>query len=127
MYRQYYGSVTIAERRAAFEAICGDARFDNLRFSITDYLGVVAFEASESATAEMAALHIAPLSTNPRIALATVATRADVLAAIQAFLSHGFVSAPYRVFADLHGARQWVQQHLQRPESVVMHRPLRLN
>ena len=108
LYRQYIGDVTIAERRASFESVCGDARFDDLRFVITDYLAVAAYEITPDATAEIAALHIAPLRTNPRIAIAAVATRPDILAAIADFVGYGFTAAPYRVFSTLQEARRWV-------------------
>lgn len=112
VFRQYYGDVTIAERRASFDLICGDARFDSLRYTITDYLSVVGYEVTSPATAEIAALHIAPLAINPRIVMAAVATRPDVVAAIQDFAGLGFTSTPYRVFAELTQARAWIAAHL---------------
>ena len=44
VYRQYLGDVTIAERRQSFDAIVSDPRFDDLRYTITDYLDVGAYE-----------------------------------------------------------------------------------
>lgn len=109
VYREYFGDVTVAERRASFDIICGDRRFDDLRYAITDYLAVDAYEVTRIATAEIAAFHIAPLATNPRIAIAAVASRPDILAAIEDFKSHGFTTAPYRVFPTLAEARQWLR------------------
>jgi hypothetical protein len=108
VYRQYWGDVTIRERRAALDAICGDARYDDLRYSITDYLSVGAYEVTSDATLEIAAMHIAPLVTNPRIVIAAVATRPDIVAAIQEFIGHGLIPAPYQIFATLDEARRWV-------------------
>ena len=108
LYRQYHGDVTIAERRASFDAICSDPRFDNLRYVITDYLEVTTYEVTTTATAEIAALHIGPLITNPRLVIAAVAVRPDVLAAIRDFIGHGFTTNPYRVFSTLEEARRWV-------------------
>lgn len=107
VYRRYVGDVTIAERRASFEAICRDRRFDDLRYTITNYLGVGAYEITREATAEIAALHIGPLRTNPRIVIAAVATRPDIVAAIQDFIAHRFTAAPYLVFPTLEQARSW--------------------
>ena len=109
VYRQYLGDVTIAERRASFEVICGDLRFDELSYVITDYLEVETYEITSEATREIAALHIGPLRTNPRIAIAAVATRPDVVAAIRDFIAHGFTRAPYRVFSNLESARRWIE------------------
>ena len=109
VYRQYFGDVSIAQRRASFDEICGDHRFDNLRYAITDYLAVERYEITEGATAEMAALHIGPLSTNPRIAIAAVTTRPDIIAAINDLKGYGFTSAPYEIFDTVEAARQWIR------------------
>ena len=109
VYRRYYGDVTIAERRASFDAICGDARFDDLRYAITDYLAVQAYEITTQATAEIAAMHVGPLLTNPRLLIAAVVVRDDIVAAIQQFIRHGFTDAPYCIFPTLDEARLWVR------------------
>ncbi len=111
VHRRYFGDVTVAERRASFDAVCGDARFDNLRYSITDYRDVRGYEVTPEATAEIAALHLAPMNTNSRIIMAAIATRADIVDAIQDFIAHRFTSAPYRIFADEVSARSWIQEH----------------
>lgn len=108
VYRQYLGDVSIAERRESFDAICGDPRFDDLRYTITDYLAVDGYEVTADATAEIAALHIGPLRTNPQIAIAAVAVRSDVVAAIRDFMSYRFTNAPYRIFPVIDGARRWI-------------------
>ena len=108
VYRQYRGDVTIAERLESFEVICADRRFDDLRYAITDYLEVDAYEVTTESTAEMAALHVGPLFTNPRILIAAVAIRPDILAAIRDFIGHGFTNAPYCVFPTVDAARRWV-------------------
>lgn len=108
MLRRYTGDVTIAERRASFDAICSSPRFADLRYAITDYLSVRAYEIEPQATEEIAAMHVAPLLVNPRILIAAVALRPDVLEAIQHFIDMGFTSQPYRVFATLPEARNWI-------------------
>ena len=108
VYRQYLGDVTIVERRESFDAICGDPRFDDLRFTITDYLAVGAYEITAEATAEIAALHIAAVRTNPRIAIAAVAVRPDIVEAIREFIGYRFTAAPYRIFSSLSEARRWL-------------------
>ena len=109
VYREYLGDVTIAERRRSFDAICSDRRFDTLLYSITDYLAVNSYEATPVATAEIAALHIGPFITNPRIVMAAVAVRPDILAVIEEFKAHRFTTVPYRIFSTLVEATQWVR------------------
>lgn len=108
VYRRYLGDVTIADRRASFEAICSDSRFDELRYTITDYRAARTYEATTDATLEIAALHVGPLLTNPHIVMAAVADRADIISAIEDFIAHGFTTAPYRVFQTVDEARQWI-------------------
>ncbi len=110
VYREYFGDVTVTERRDSLELICGDRRFDDIRYALTNYLAAEAYEVTSAATAEIAALHIAPLVTNPNIAIAAVAFRPDIVAAIQDFKSYAFTSAPYRIFPTLAEARAWLRE-----------------
>jgi len=110
VYREYFGDVSIDQRKQSFDLICGDSRFDDLRYSITDYLAVQRYEISPTSTAENAAFHLAALATNPRIVIAAVATRPDILATIREFIAYGFTSAPYEVFDTLEAARAWLAQ-----------------
>lgn len=108
VHRQYLGDVTIVDRRHSFERICADARFDDLRYSITNYLGVSSYEIDELATMEIAALHIGPGATNPNILIAAVVVDPRIIAAITHFQSLRFTALPYRVFDSEAAARAWV-------------------
>lgn len=108
VYRRYHGDITIAERTRSFEVICGDARFDNLRYSITNYLDVATYEIDPADTEVIAAMHIAPLRTNPRIVIAAVAVEPRIVATIEHFIALGFVTSPFRIFPTLDEARRWV-------------------
>jgi hypothetical protein len=108
VYRRYCGDVSVAERRASFDRICGDVRFDDLRYAITDYLEVQEYEITESSTRESAAMHLGPLFTNPRIVIAAVAVRSDIVGAIREAMELGLISAPYRIFSSVDDARNWI-------------------
>lgn len=108
VYRRYLGRVTIAERERSFDLICGDPRFDALTYTITDYLAVADYEISDGATEEIAARHIAPLRTNPKIIIAAVVVDARIIAAIQHFISLQFTAQDYRIFATAAEARAWI-------------------
>ncbi len=110
VYRKYFGDVTVAERTQSLQRICADPRFDDLCYSITCYLDVQAYESTPDDTRGVAALHIGPLMTNPRIIIAAVAVRPDILSHIDAFKATGFVRQPYRVFGTLVEARDWIAQ-----------------
>ena len=108
--RRYFGNVTIAECRKSLAQLCSNERFDSLRYAINDYRDVQNCETTPQATEESAALHIAPLQTNPRILLASVTTDARIVAAIEHFISLGFVSQPYRIFPTMIEARAWIER-----------------
>eukprot|EP01031_Cornospumella_fuschlensis_P050089 gene50089-biopygen40174 len=112
VHRRLFGDVSIAERRASVTAISADHRFDGLRYALTDYLDVVDYEATPESTAEIAAMHIGPLFTNPRLQIIAVANRPDILASIDEFMRHGFIKAPYRIFGTLAEAREWIATQL---------------
>lgn len=115
VYRRYFGAVTIAERQFSFERICGDARFDTLRYTITDYLGVDSYEISRDATEEIAALHVAPLLTNPHIVIAAVTSDERIVAEIKHIIGMGIFRQPYRTFATMDAARAWIASERARP------------
>jgi hypothetical protein len=108
VYRQYFGDVTIAERRQSLYRICADPQFDDLRYAITDYLAVDSYENTERATLEIAAMHIGPLHTNPDIVIAAVVVDESIIAAIRHFISLKFITQPYRIFPTVEAARSWV-------------------
>ena len=110
IYRRYHGDVTILERRQSLEEICADPRFDGLNYTITDYLGVRSYEISPEATLEIAALHLGPLFTNPRIVIAAVVTDPRIIEAIEHFIGLGLVTVPYRIFSSVQAAREWIDQ-----------------
>lgn len=106
--RRFYGDVTLAERYRSLEAICGDIRFDDLRFTITNYLDVGAYQDSPRDTEEIAAYHIAPLMTNPQIVIAGVAVRGDIVDLIKRFRAFKLTTQPYEVFSTEAAARMWI-------------------
>lgn len=112
VYRRLFGDVTIAQRRASVQAIAADQRFDGLSYAITDYLDVADYEATPESTAEIAAMHIGPLFTNPRLLLVAVVDRPDILASIHDFMRYGFIKTPYRAFSTLPEARAWIADQL---------------
>lgn len=108
VYRRYWGRVSIDERRESFERIFADPRFDELLFSITDYLDVQDYEITREATEEIAALHVGPSHTNPQLLIAAVVTDPRIVSAIEHFMSLDMTSTPYRIFSNVAAARAWI-------------------
>lgn len=109
VYRVFHGHVTVEDRRQPLEAICADRRFDDLLYTITDYLAIDSFDYSREANSELAALHIGPVWTNPKIFIATVAVDAALVASVTEFIALGFIKSPQRIFDTVATARVWIQ------------------
>lgn len=110
VYRTYAGHLTDAERRRSLELITGDRRFVDLKYSITDFLGITRFVEEPQVTQELAALHIVPLWTNTRLIMAAVVVDPVHLEYIRRFKEVGAVEAPYEVFPTLEAARRWIAE-----------------
>lgn len=108
VYRRYFGHVTIEERQRSFDDICSDPRFDSLRYTITDYLGVEGYEITPQATEAIADRHVGPLQRNPNIVIAAAVLDERISGAIEHFMSLNRFSQPYRMFASVDAARQWI-------------------
>lgn len=108
VYRCYVGDVTIAQRDRSFDTICADPRFDQLAWTITDYLAVTSYEISRPSTEEVAARHMAAFATNPNIVMAAVVLDRDIIAEIRHVIALGFFNQEYRLFPTLDDARRWV-------------------
>jgi hypothetical protein len=109
VYRVFREHVTVEDRRHSLQAICADRRFDDLLYTITDYLEIDSFDYSKEANSEIAALHIGPMWTNPKILIATVAADAALVASVTEFISLGFIKSPQRIFETVESARAWIQ------------------
>ena len=110
VYRRYWGDVSMAERRRSLELICADPRFDDLHYVITSYLDVDSCDISPAANKEIAALHIGPSRTNPRIRIAAVVTDARIIQSIEHFIGLEMTSLPYCIFPSVAAAREWVSR-----------------
>lgn len=110
VYRRYHGHVTIDERQRSFDEICADPRFNDLLYTITDYLGVESYEISPEATEDIASQHSLPLLRNPNIIIAAAVLDQQIVGAIEHFMAVKRFSQPYRMFPSVEAARAWVAQ-----------------
>ena len=111
VYRTYFGVVTDSERRESLAEICGDRRFDDLRYAITDFLEIADFIESAQATLELAAFNIAPLVTNSRLILAAVAIDPRHIEYVERIRGLGLIKAPYECFPTVAEARRWIAEN----------------
>lgn len=109
VYRKYNGRVTGKEMRQAVEEVEGDARFESVRYVISDFLDVTEQDISPRDIEIIAAIDKAAAITNPDIKIAVVATTLAIqnMASMYIDLADDipFVS---KMFTSLDEAREWV-------------------
>jgi hypothetical protein len=86
-----------------------DERFMDLRYVLHDFLKCTGATFSTQRTRELSAIDSAAAVSNPRIRIAVVTDREDVLAMVHAYLEAGFPGFELRVFASVPAARAWLQ------------------
>lgn len=118
----FSGFVSAEEYVRSAEDICGDARFDDLRFVIKDLSDIADHAIDVQAHDPIAAIRYGARLTNPDIHLIFLTTDPRLVP----FASPGptsFMRGLYdtRTFADMAAARRWLAAHapLVRPGSTV--------
>lgn len=115
---RYHGHVDTGEVLASTEAVHGDARFDDLRYRINDFLGVTSFdragaphEVEELAAITYAASH-SGIRRRREGLVAHVATAPEVRTLIEHFMGHDETHYGQALLPSLEEARHWVAQNL---------------
>lgn len=109
VYRRFYGVITKAEFRQAYEEMCGDIRYEGIRYIISDYLesepGPDVSERDLRAQAELERLRFYD---SPDTVQAMVAKDPKTLEYIRYYESLGI--SPYCLghFTTIAEARQWI-------------------
>ena len=108
IYVAYSGQTSDEEVARFAEEGQADERFMDLRYVLHDFLNCTGATFSTPRMRELAAIDSAAAVSNPRIKIAVVADREDVLAMVLAYLGAGFPGFELRVFATLSAAREWL-------------------
>ncbi len=108
----FSGYVTTDEYVRSAEDICGDARFDDLRFVIKDLLGITDHAIDVQALDPIAAIRYGARLTNPNIHLIFL-TADPRLVPFSNPDPASFLRGLYdtRTFADMATARRWLASH----------------
>lgn len=108
VYKKVWGFVTADEYLASMQEIHGDPRFDEMSYSINDFLEVVGFDVGQNTIVDMAAASLGARYSNPKIRVALVTRDERIEALGRLFASKDLNSFPTRVFATLEKAREWI-------------------
>jgi hypothetical protein len=111
--RRYWGRLSGAELTRSVIEVEHDARFDNLRYILNDFLAAEGIDYSLAEIEELSAIDGAAEQSNPRIKVAVVATHPEILALAEQYRAVGLNSYPVQLFADVAAARAWFSQPME--------------
>jgi len=109
VYRRFFGVITVAEFRDAYEEMCSDVRYEGIRYIISDYLEAQPGpDLTERDLRAFAELERRRFYDSPDTVQATVATNPKIVAYVRYYES--LRVSPYCMgdFATVAEARQWI-------------------
>lgn len=106
VHRRFWGRLHVDEYTRAQDAVYGDSRFDDLRYSIIDFADVTEFIVTRDQAEFLAAVTHGAFRSNPNVRGAFVTQVGWVVE----LLRSTFVDSPYllEVFPSLEEAQAWV-------------------
>ena len=109
VYRRFYGVVTRQEFRDAYEEMCGDVRYEGIRYIISDYLEARADpDLTERDLRAQARLERLRFYDSPDTVQAMVATDPDIVAYIKYYESLRVSPHCLGYFSTMGDARYWI-------------------
>ena len=108
--KRFLGEVTSQDMLQSVVETEGDARFDDLRFVINDFLDISGVSSSHHVVEEISAIDSIAAITNPRIKVAVVATFPAVIEMAESYINSPLNHYPTKIFQTLTDARQWIAQ-----------------
>jgi hypothetical protein len=109
IYVTYSGQTSDEEVARFAQEGQADERFMDLRYVLHDFQKCTGATFSTQRIRELAAIDSAAAVSNPRIKIAVVTDREDLLAMVRAYLEARFPGFELRVFASVPAARAWLQ------------------
>lgn len=107
VYKKYSGLVTGQEFFGAVKLVNSQPNFESFRYVINDFLDCTEFEASPSDQEDAVAAAIGARASNTRLVAAFVATKKEIIAAVQSMAEQTKDSLPVCIFSNLAEARRW--------------------
>lgn len=109
VYRRFYGAVSSAEYREAWNEMTGDLRYECVRYIISDYLEAEPGpDLTGTFIGRMEQLARLQYDCGPDIVHATVADREEMLAHVRSFESLPMAPFPEATFRAIADARRWI-------------------
>lgn len=106
--KRFFGEVTDHDMMQSVIETESDARFDDLRYTINDFLGITGFSFGLSEIDDIAIIDKGASMTNPRIRIAVVTTSPDIVKLATHYANSPMNAYPTKIFTSLADARAWL-------------------
>src|SRR5664279_1614331 len=110
LYRKFYGAFRFQELLASVEAVGGDLRFADLRYSILDCLELQDHDVPDAELELVAAHLLGESNSNPSILIAVVTTNETACSIIRRFNALDVSPYTMKIFSTVADARMWISQ-----------------
>jgi hypothetical protein len=107
-YVSYSGHCTEADVLGAVIQLQSDYRFFGTHHALHDFCQCKTMSASQNRLEELACIIVGAALSNPRLRIAVIPFRADVLAMLERFCGVGAKSYAWRVFENAGNATAWL-------------------
>ena len=106
--KRYVGTVTAHDVIQSAVDVERDSRFDDLRYVINDFLEIVDVAVTGLEIERLAAIDKGAFETNPKIRIAIVTDRDDVVGLAREYADSPVHVYPTRIFSTLRSAKEWL-------------------
>lgn len=106
--KRFVGEVTDLDMMKSVIDTESDARFDDLRYTINDFLAMTGFSFGLSEIDDIAVIDKGASMTNPRIRIAVVTTSPDIVKLATHYATSPMNAYPTKIFTSLADARAWI-------------------
>lgn len=106
--KRFFGRVTSHDMLQSVVDTESDARFDDLRYVINDFLDIEELDLANIDIQEIAAIDGAAAKSNPRITIAVVTIHDEIVALTNQYAGSPFNAYPIKAFSTSAEARSWL-------------------
>lgn len=110
--RHFHGHMSAADLLRSIEVVHGDMRFDDLHYSLNDFLDVTSSDIEPNALMEGAARAIGATLSNTRLVMLMVVVDPVMREKVRRFTGPPLSSFPAEFFETREAARDWISRHV---------------
>jgi hypothetical protein len=113
VYRRFYGTIAARELLDSSERLASDARFDKLRYDLSDYGQVKHHDVTPEEIDRLIPRARALGHTNPKLLVALVSADEAVLRVLRYMKARSEAPNSVEIFARTADARSWIERQLE--------------